>query len=151
MKLISTFPLPTELVHTVNISGPSNPLSSGGKYSVTCNVTSDLSTSVWWLGPDNQEVDGTDPSVNMIGPYTKNGTTTLVLLFDPIKTSHGGTYSCKSSVNELVSQETTTINVEVQSKKRSGGERYVWLIGTLLHNSFMRYVLLSLYMQQLLI
>ena len=120
-----SFSLPTELVHTVNISGPYNPLSSGGKYSITCNVTSDLSTSVWWLGPDNQEVDGTHPSVNMIG-YTKNGTTTLVLLFDPIKTSHGGTYSCKSSVNELVSHETTTINVEVQSKQRMGeGGTYV--------------------------
>ena len=114
------FSLPTELVHTVNISGPSNPLSSGGKYSITCNVTSDLSTSVWWLGPDNQEVDGTHPSMNMIGPYTKNGTTTLVLHFDPIKTSHGGAYSCKSSINELVSRKTRTRNVEVQSKQRRG-------------------------------
>ena len=102
----------------MSISGPSNPLSSGGKYSVTCNVTSDLSASVWWLGPDNQEVDGTHPSVNTIGPYTKNGTTTLVLHFDPIKTSHGGAYSCKSSINELVSQETRTRNVEVQCKQR---------------------------------
>lgn len=105
-----------ELTHTVNISGPANPLSAGEKYSLTCTVTFDLLPFVRWLGPGNDEVDGSDVSVRVSEPVTGGNTTTLTLHFDPIRTSHGGTYSCRSSIRELRSDKLATRHVKVQSK-----------------------------------
>lgn len=107
----------TELAHKVEITGPANPLSAGEKYSLTCTVTSDLPPSVKWLGPGNHAVDGSDVSVRMLEPVTQGNTTTLVLYFDPIKTSHGGTYTCTSISNLKLKKQSST-HVKVQSKPK---------------------------------
>ena len=104
----------TELTHTVDITGPSNPLSAGGKHTLTCTVTSDLSPTVKWLDPDNNEVDGSDVAVVMDDMVANGNTTTLLLHFDPLKTSHGGTYACVSTISEPASFRKMTRDVEVQ-------------------------------------
>ena len=106
----------TEIAHGVEISGPSNPLSAGGKYSLTCTVTSDLPVSVQWLDPSDDEVDGSDVSLKIGETVIKGNTTTLILHFDPTRTSHGGTYTCKSTTSELSSEKTALRHVKVQGK-----------------------------------
>ena len=106
----------SELYHEVEISGPSNPLSAGGKHSLTCTVTSDLPPSVQWLDSSDDEVDGSDASLKMGETVIEGNITTLILHFDPIRTSHGGTYTCKSTISELSSEKTALRNVTVLSK-----------------------------------
>ena len=100
----------------MNISGPANPLSAGEKYSLTCSIIADLSPTVKWLGPDNQEVNTSDPSLSVGAPVTNADTTTLVLNFDPIEASHGEVYTCRSTISELESVETATRRINVQCK-----------------------------------
>ena len=107
---------PLELIHEVEISGPFNPLSAGGKYSLTCTVTSDFPVSVQWLDTSDHEVDGSDVSLKMGETVIEGNTTTLILHFDPIRTSHGGTYTCKSTISESSLEKTAIRNVTVQSK-----------------------------------
>ena len=106
----------TEIAHEVEISGPSNPLSAGDKYSLTCTVTSDLPVSVQWLDTSDDEVDGSDVSLKMGETVVEGNTTTLILHFDPIRTSHGGTYTCKSTTDELSSEKTALRHVKVQGE-----------------------------------
>ena len=61
----------------MELSGPSNPLSAGGKYNLTCTVTSEFLHSVQWLDPSDQEVDGSDVSLNM-GETVIEGNTTYL-------------------------------------------------------------------------
>ena len=101
------------------INGPSNPLQAGGKYSLTCNVTSDLPPTVKWLDPDDNAVDNSDSSVIVSQPVTLGNTTTLVLKFDPLKASHGGSYSCVSTVAKPSSFKRMRRHLEVQCKSGS--------------------------------
>ena len=84
----------------MTIASPSNPLPAGGKYSFTCTVTSDFPPTIKWLDPDGNEVDGSDISITTNQPELDGNTTTLVLNFDPLKTSHGGIYTCASQVSD---------------------------------------------------
>ena len=104
-------------MHTVVIDGPTNPLPAGGSYSFTCTVTSDLPPTVKWLDPDDNSVDvGSDISVTMSQPVTDGNTTTVVLNFDPLKASHGASYSCVSTVSEPSSFRRMRKHIEVQRK-----------------------------------
>ena len=106
----------TEVTHEVDIFGSTNPLSAGGKYSLTCKVTSDVLPSVQWLSPR----DGMDTSVRKTEPVTVGNTTTLVLHFDPIKTSHGGTYVCISAIPNLGLKKKDMRHIKVQCKRSKG-------------------------------
>jgi hypothetical protein len=85
-------------------------MSAGENYSLTCTVISDLPPTVRWVGPGNQAVD------NAIEPITEGNTTTLTMNFDHINTSDGGTYSCRSSIDEVDSQVSATRHLQVQSE-----------------------------------
>ena len=87
-----------ELVHIVDIEAPSESPFAGSNYSFVCTVTSDFPSSVKWLDPDGNEVDGSDTSITTSQPVVNGNTTTLVLNFDPLKTSHSGIYSCTSFI-----------------------------------------------------
>ena len=108
--------LPLELAHTVNIEGPANPLPAGGTYSVNCTAISDLPTSVKWLDPNDKEVTLSGSDVWIDSPLTEDNETVLVMHFDPVKTSHGGVYTCISTVSQPLSYKRTTRNIIVQSE-----------------------------------
>ena len=82
----------------MSITGPPNALLAGGKYSLNCKVISDLTPTVQCQDLNTREViTTTGTSIRTGNP---GNTTHLVLYFDPIYTSHGGTYACISKVGE---------------------------------------------------
>ena len=99
----------SELTHLVAIDGPDNPLPAGEAHSFICTVTSDLPPTVKWLDPDDNEVDG-------LKVVSSGNTTAVTLTFDPLLTSHGGTYSCVSSISKPSSYKRMTRDIQVQSK-----------------------------------
>ena len=100
------------IVHNVSIDGAANPLSAGDKYTLTCNVTAEFAHSVKWLDSNNTDVNDDITMVTVSG----GNTTSLLLHFDPIKTSHAGTYTCVSSISEPTSIKMATRNLQVRSK-----------------------------------
>ena len=81
----------------MSITGPPNPLPCGGQYSLDCMVISDLTPTVQWLDPNSQVITTTGTYIKTDNPVTNRNTTHLMLHFDPIYTSHGGTYACIGS------------------------------------------------------
>ena len=105
----------SELVHDVQVEGSSSPVLAGSKYSMTCTVTFDLPPLVKWLDPLNNEVNGSDVSMTTITIEEWN-TTTVVLQFDPLKTSHGGVYTCVSLISQPYLYKEVVKTLTVQSK-----------------------------------
>ncbi len=97
----------------MDIEVPNSPPQAGSNYSLSCTVSSDFSPTVKWLDPDNNEMD----SSNAISKAFVDGnyTTTLVLNFDPLKTSHRGVYSCVSTILSVL-HERKTVELEVSGK-----------------------------------
>ena len=106
----------SELEHSVSITGPPNPLLASGKYSLNCEVISDFTPTVQWLGLNNQVITTTGTSVKTDNPVTNGNTTIVTLYFDPIYTLHGGTYACISTVSETGSIRRGTRHIQVQSE-----------------------------------
>ena len=111
----------SDLTHEVNIvEHPSSPLLASSKYTLTCTVTSDFPPTVKWLDPENNEVNGSDGYVTIGQPTLDENCTTLVLSFDPVKISHGGVYSCISTIKEPYLQKKAMQRLTVQSKSNIG-------------------------------
>ena len=75
----------------------------GQEFNLTCVVTvvgglPPDSVSVSWLGPKGYAVYDDEIIESGLANST-NVTTTSVLVFKHLKSSHGGTYRCKASVN----------------------------------------------------
>ena len=72
--------------------------------------------SVTWIGPGVGQTD-----VEQIGPMVSGAVTTLTLSFNPLRTSHGGQYTCRAVLDiptAGVSQLTSSsfFNLTVHSK-----------------------------------
>ena len=104
-----------ELENLVSISGP-NPLLAGWNNSLNCIVVSEFTPTVQWLDPNNQVITTTGISVRTDSPVTNGNTTYVGLHFDSIHTSHGGTYTCISTVNKTCSFKQETRYLQVQSE-----------------------------------
>ena len=101
----------------MSITGPPNPLLAGETYSLNCIVTSDFTPTVQWQDLNTQEViTTTGTSVRTGNPVISGNTTHLVLYFDTIHTSHGGSYACISAVSETGSLRRETRHIQVQSE-----------------------------------
>ena len=100
----------------MSITGPPNPLPAGGKYSLNCTVISDFAPTVYWLDPNSQVITTEGTYVKIDSPVTNGNTTYVVLHFDAINTSHGGTYACISTVRETGSFRRETRYIQVQSE-----------------------------------
>ncbi len=95
----------------------------GDTYTLTCIASKDPGlvspTEVKWVGPDGSTVSGTEPGVAR-SVNTTDSTTTLVLQFDPLSTSHGGRYTCQAVVQTVAIveplMETRSANLRIQSK-----------------------------------
>ena len=100
----------------MSITGPPNPLLASGKYSLNCTVISDFTPTVQWLDPNNQVIITTGTSVRTDSPVTNGNTAQVVLHFDSIHISHGGTYTCTSTVSKTGSFKKETRDLQVQSE-----------------------------------
>ncbi len=94
---------------------------AGNTFTLTCNVTLPQqlreTPAVVWIGPDGMEIgNGTveGVTVSLSSPLTK------VLTFSPLRTSHGGVYTCRASVTiplagvSIGSSSQTTVTVQSQ-------------------------------------
>ena len=71
---------------------------AGENFTLTCTVTSDRPPSLEWVG------SGVGREGVLVHPQVVNGfTTTLVIEFSPLRTSHGGVYTCVSSIGSTPS------------------------------------------------
>ena len=111
-----------ELENTIRVEGPENPLLAGESYSFTCVVTSDLLPEVNWRDGDWNELtreDEENRGVYVDKEVVTGHVTRLTLRFTSLLTSHGGTYSCSSTVAILSSIQVGTRDVIVKSKLAS--------------------------------
>ena len=74
---------------------------AGQAYTLTCTATVIenlvVEPALEWLARDRNVVGGNDITVR---PSVTMGTnTTLTLIFNPLRTSHGGRYTCRASIN----------------------------------------------------
>ena len=82
----------------MSIDGPEDScLQAGRNTFLVCTVTSHLTPMVKWVDPNNNEVLTTGTDVRTDDSVTVGNITRLVLNFKPLKTSHGGVYTCIST------------------------------------------------------
>ncbi len=100
----------------MKIQGSSHAILPGGKATYTCIVTSDFIPSVQWLDKSNNPVTTSGDSFWTENQYTIGNTTYLNLVFEPVQTSHGGSYTCKSVTQKLSSTNSTNKNIVIKRK-----------------------------------
>ena len=100
--------------YDISISATGVP-TAGEEYNLTCrvNVSAGTPSIQWQYSNGNMVATGGDIIVG--SQETSGTTTTLILTFNPLLTSHGGEYSCRSVVQETV-ERTAMENVTVQSE-----------------------------------
>ena len=89
---------------------------AGQDLTLTCTVVSDRPPLLRWIGPNGEPVSG--EGIAMSPPIASGMTTRLQLIFLPLHTSHGGIYTCISSVNTSsgIVNATHEFLVRVQSR-----------------------------------
>ena len=133
---------PSELDHTVTIEVPAL-LEAGGVYNINCIVTTDIRPLVKWMGPDGKDISAedigsgsgftptagssitvqsgiADSSITVSSIVVTGKQTILSLSFSPLRTSHGGRYTCMSVVESPPSVKTATKDMIVKSKSSRG-------------------------------
>ena len=96
--------------YDISISATGVP-TAGEEYNLTCHVIVSAGTPTiqWQYSNGNMVATGGDITV------TSGSITTLILTFNPLHTSHGGEYICRSVVQETVERTAIEI-VTVQSE-----------------------------------
>jgi len=118
-----TFPLVPEFIPSISVEG--TPI-AGQQYSLNCNITkirSGLSNSftvtAQWMDSNGQSVISTDGSIRETTTNTDQSTIHTIT-FSPLRTSHGGQYTCRGSAQSSLLVKATTVsitqNVTVTSK-----------------------------------
>ena len=112
--LMILFSYPAEQ-YDISITATGEP-TAGEEYNFTCSVNvSAGSQSIKWQYSNGSNVT-TGGDITVGSPETSGTTvTTLTLTFNPLLTSHGGEYTCRSVVQETV-ERTAMIDVTVQSE-----------------------------------
>ena len=100
-----------------NVTVSSSPVTKAGQHlSLTCTVTViphlAMDPLLEWVGPNS-------PFYSIMDPISNGETFSQTLVFSPLRTSHGGQYSCRATIYvtdipAVVSVE--AVNVTVQSK-----------------------------------
>ena len=96
----------------VSIEDLPGPLIVGGEYSLTCTVVSDFPPTVQWLHSNNNNVINRPPDRD-------GNVTILTLTIGRLKTSHGGVYSCLSTIVHPFSHSYATKKLIVQGEGSS--------------------------------
>ena len=106
---------------TVSVNSEGNN-TAGESYVLTCTVMEEIEgltnmPSLQWLDPSDQAVaNGEGITVGQI--QITDTTAILVLTFDPVRTSHGGEYTCQGTLESPPGplMNTSEQTVTVQSK-----------------------------------
>ena len=102
----------------MTIEGGTNPLLVGNYSILICVVICDFTPSIQWIDPDNKIVTTYGDHVYIEEQFSNGDTTYLYLNFDPLKLSHGGMYSCESTILDPPSSNVANRNIVVQSMLR---------------------------------
>ena len=105
----------TELLHNVTITSSGAPI-SGGTYNLTCTVEANVQPTVQWLYSSNGTAVTNGSNITVGTERTTGSTTILTLSFNPLSTSHGGQYTCQSTIDSPASTVFATRNVTVQGE-----------------------------------
>ena len=89
---------------------------SGGTYNLTCTVESNVPSTVQWLYSSNGTAVTNGSNITVGTQRTTNSTTTLTLSFNPLSTSHGGQYTCQSTIDSPASTVNATRSVTAQGE-----------------------------------
>ena len=100
--------------YDISISATGVP-TAGEEYTLTCRVivSAGSPTIQWQYSNGNMVATGGDITVG--SPETSGTVTTLILTFNPLLTTRGGEYICRSVVQETV-ERTAMESVTVQSE-----------------------------------
>ena len=97
---------------------------AGQQYSLNCSIIKVHrrfinSSTAQWIDSNDQPVTSTDGSIRETTTNT-NHTTIHTITFSPLRTSHGGRYTCRGTAQSPFLMSTTTVfiaqNVTVASK-----------------------------------
>ena len=100
-----------------NVTVSSPPVTEAGQpLSLTCTATVTphlaMHPLLEWVGPNS-------PLYSIMDPVRSGETFSRTLVFSPLRTSHGGQYSCRATINitDIPAESSMdTVNVTVQSK-----------------------------------
>ena len=114
------FSVPDPPVIEIRLSGSST---AGEVYSLTCDVSLSQnfrqSPVIEWVGPDGNVIDNTTTLTDM-SLTNSSPSTTLTLLFNPLRTSHRGMYWCRAILTDTAANirimNNSSVLVIVQGK-----------------------------------
>ena len=76
---------------------------AGKVYSLTCDVSVSpnlrQSPVIEWVGPDGNVIDNT--TLRDVSLTSSSPSTTMTLLFNPLRTSHRGMYWCRATLKDM--------------------------------------------------
>ena len=95
------------LLESFNVTISASGISTAGQmYALTCSVDVPGTSSIQWQDSNGSEVTSGDGITVSVG----------VLTFNPLRTSHGGGYTCQATAETTSVVRTAMWNVTVQSK-----------------------------------
>ena len=101
------------LVLIVVLTPEGSTMDAGSSFTVTCTVTDtidDVTPTVVWLDPSGEELPKGDVMTD--GPTVNGATTTLALVFNPLRASHQGDYTCRAEIT--ASDAVMVIETQIQ-------------------------------------
>ena len=105
---------PIELEHSVNITASNNdPVIAGSLLTLNCTTISNHMPDMMWVGPNGPAIaeNGSTVSEQVNGDLKST-----ILMFDPLRTSHAGNYTCISIIEDNFSTIQAHHLVTVESK-----------------------------------
>ena len=76
---------------------------AGEFYNLTCDVSLSQnlrqSPVIEWVGPDGNVIDNT--TLSIVTLTSSSPSTTMTLLFNPLRTSHRGMYCCRATLTDM--------------------------------------------------
>ena len=101
--------------YTIAVDDPGTPIAGQVNYTLTCTVgVGEGMPTLQWMGPDGSEVT-TGGEIIVGNPDVNGSVATLSLTFSRLVTSHGGEYTCQSTVGTRAVERTVTATISVQS------------------------------------
>ena len=89
---------------------------AGEVYSLTCDVSQSQnlrqSPIIEWVGPDGNVIDNT--TLRDVSLTSSSPSTTMSLLFNPLRTSHRGTYWCRATLTDTAANIRLMNNLTVE-------------------------------------
>lgn len=106
----------TELDNLVQIEGPSESIPVGSNASFLCVAKTDFAPTLQWLDQNNNVVTSNGTSMWTEQQYTIGRATYKRLVFWQAKSSSRGSYTCKSTISDPSSVNSTNKKIIIKCK-----------------------------------